>query len=706
MTYGVDTESVPIHSLKVADADSIKGWIVESCSMTLEKQHKPPTKSCPDKLRQDGYEHLVEKELNHRSISLAECRDWIVNKRCEYGTLVKSSGLSDSKNPRSGGLSDSKTFGRSGGLWSTNNKVEVDYPNRFTSMFSPKRYYKENCIIIDTKVYSHFNQSSPSNVLADMSECKYQDGSCPIKKNEIMIWDVNKDQKCQYISIGKLDGIMNNGLWINSKNQIALSLNKSKIVRDCNRDTSQGSSANADLIVSEEGFAVKEIQRLPSESRIPRSEGLIPQAQVSQSTNPSLQEMSTNPGLYQKEREEYYKRQREIQMDRELREQKDKEARDKYEADRKEFEKRREEKMKQYLEFEKRKKEKIERLAKASTSQAPLIVEKVENTTKRVKRSTNQSLEEPFPLPTYEEYSKIKNDCLLLPSYEVYLKSKDLEIKDFVQSKDLEVKDFEKQREACDTFPSYDEYVTKFAKYALEELENRKSGRGNRTRRQVYSDFQAAGEFQYLENKSNNLLRHTTEVMCDIFNEHTSLLETLIKENPRRYIQKQLNHSAIRVRSIDTNDDIIQVTFCKEIDDSDIEFVDLTHFDGFKTSLALTQGQIPIRIKQFGDKIWYYKNDPNDKVIFHEHILLDTKTNIEEELINEMREKADTSIQLHSNSQDGRSIWMVLSPKTFFDSRKNRNPRNRNPIFVRTKNHEDVELQDFRSEHRRSLVVD
>ncbi|CAP25731.1 Protein CBG05187 [Caenorhabditis briggsae] len=208
-------------------------------------------------------------------------------------------------------------------------------------------------------------------------------------------------------------------------------------------------------------------------------------------------------------------------------------------------------------------------------------------------------------------------------------------------------------------------------------------------------------------------------------------------------------NQTIRVKSIDTNDDIIQVTFCKEIDDSDIEFVDLTHFDGFKTSLALTQGQIPIRIKQFGDKIWYYKNDPSggiissslalhpmannvanfknfeefdlnfldDKVIFHEHILLDTKTNIEEELINEMREKADTSIQLHSNSQDGRSIWMVLSPKTFFksegsgnlrffDSRKNRNPRNRNSIFVRTKNHEDVELQDFRNEHRRSLVVD
>uniref|UniRef100_A0A1I7X619 Uncharacterized protein n=1 Tax=Heterorhabditis bacteriophora TaxID=37862 RepID=A0A1I7X619_HETBA len=59
----------------------------------------------------------------------------------------------------------------------------------------------------------------------------------------------------------------------------------------------------------------------------------------------------------------------------------------------------------------------------------------------------------------------------------------------------------------------------------------------------------------------------------------------------------------------------------------------------------------------------------------------------------------------------GRSIWMVFSPKTFFN-KENRNPRNRNPIFVRTKNHsqgedyQGVELQDFRNEHRRSLVVD
>lgn len=132
----------------------------------------------------------------------------------------------------------------------------------------------------------------------------------------------------------------------------------------------------------------------------------------------------------------------------------------------------------------------------------------------------------------------------------------------------------------------------------------------------------------------------------------------------------------------------------------------------------------------------------DNKVIFHEHILLDTKTNIEEELINEMREKADISIQLHSNSQDGmipheilddvdsffqkyfikiwriyvtigvtlfyifiiRSVWLILSPKTFFKSEGFVNRKFKNRNYTRGNN--DLELQEFNVNHRRSLVVD
>ena len=40
-----------------------------------------------------------------------------------------------------------------------------------------------------------------------------------------------------------------------------------------------------------------------------------------------------------------------------------------------------------------------------------------------------------------------------------------------------------------------------------------------------------------------------------MFNEHNEILEILLKENPKRFIQKALNHSAIDVKLI--KDEII-----------------------------------------------------------------------------------------------------------------------------------------------------
>ncbi|PIC42818.1 hypothetical protein B9Z55_009771 [Caenorhabditis nigoni] len=87
--------------------------------------------------------------------------------------------------------------------------------------------------------------------MAEMKNCKYQDGFCEIKKNEIITWDVNREQKCQYISIAILDGMYSNKLWVNNKNQIALNFQSDKTIQDC----------NSSLMISDEGFAVRRINR-------------------------------------------------------------------------------------------------------------------------------------------------------------------------------------------------------------------------------------------------------------------------------------------------------------------------------------------------------------------------------------------------------------------------------------------------------------
>ncbi|EFO83960.1 hypothetical protein CRE_17461 [Caenorhabditis remanei] len=730
-----------------------------------------------------GYEHMVEKELNNNPITLAECREMINSKKCGYGTL--SQGKSNS--------------------WSTNNKIEVDYPNRFTSFFTPKRYYKENCIVIETKVYSHFNQTKPTNVLADMNNCKYQDGFCEIKNNEIITWDVNKDQKCQYISIGILDGMYNNNLWVNNENQIALNFQTNKTIKDC----------NSDLTISDEGFAVKKINRSQYAPRqIPVAIPTYPQRQQQEDDRRRREQEETR----KREQEDARRREQEDRRREELRNQEDARRREhERQKHNEDFEKKKQEKLKKEEELEKKKQEKLKKLQEEAEMKELMKQRQGEDWTihdKSLKNGSNKANRtkreiadsaffQPLPLPEYNEYLKIKQDCENLPNYEAFRNSREgcdslTTYTDFINK----IANFEKEqhmnketwqplpfpgyeeylnikedcailptydeyktiRESCDAFPSYTEFIKRIANYELFETGKQ------RRKRELYSDFQAAGEFQYLENQSNNLLRHTTEVMCDIFNEQNEVLESLIRENPRRYIQKQLNHSAVKVRFIDSAQ-VVQVTFCKEIDEEDIDFIDITHFDGYKLSMALALGQIPIKIKSLGDKIWYFKNDYSggiisskpqlhpmidyrtnitnmkdfkefdlkfldDKVVFHEHILLDMKTNIEEELLDEIREKADVAIDIHASNQDStmpheilddvegffgkwwlriwrvgvtiavafvyifiaRTFWLILSPKTFID-KKNKRERN--------KQYEGLELRELvRRPTVASLTVD
>ncbi|ULU08452.1 hypothetical protein L3Y34_019563 [Caenorhabditis briggsae] len=644
----------------------------------------------------------------------------------------------------------------------------------------------------------------------DMNNCKYQDGFCEVKKNEIITWDVNRDQKCQYISIGILDGMYNNKLWVNNKNQIALNFQSNKTVQDC----------NSNLMISDEGFAVKRIERSQYSPRhIP-----IPIPSYSQQDIQRQRQQQEDDRRKREQEEQQRKREQE---DSRRREQEDIRKRDQEDARRRDqerqkqneadFEKRKQEKLKKEEELEKKKQEKtkkaqeeaerkeIEALRKLRKDEDWTVHDEKSKGVDKKSNRTKREIFQPLPLPNYDEYLKIKQDCDNLPSYEAFKNSREgcdslptytdfiNNIANYEKEQNLNLStdetwqplpfpgyeeylnikedcailpshdEYKTIRESCDAFPSYTEFIKRIANYELFETGKQ------RRKRELYSDFQAAGEFQYLENQSNNLLRHTAEVMCDIFNEQNEVLESLIRESPRRYIQKQLNHSAVKVRFIDTAE-VVQVTFCKEIDEEEIDFIDVTHFDGYKLSLALTLGQIPIKIKSLGDKIWYYKNDNfggvisskpqlhpmidyrtnitnmkdfkefdlkflDDKVVFHEHILLDLKTNIEEELIEEMREKSDVSIEVHASNQDStlpheilddvegffgkwwlriwrvgvtlpamfvylfiaRSFWMILSPKTFID-RKNRK---------RKREYEAVELREM--VHRpsiQSLTVD
>jgi hypothetical protein len=361
-----------------------------------------------------GYEHLVEKEVNNKEISPEECEEMMKNKYCEFGTLKKGEHS-----------------------YHTNNKVASEYPNRFTSLFKSKHYLKENCFLVETKVFSHYNQEHPVNALADMNKCKYLKGRCQIKPNEVTIWEVNQKQNCKFISMGVFDGYYSGDFWINHDNQIALNL------------------------LSEYSCACNDRVRLTSEG------------------------------------------------------------------------------------------------------------------------------------------------------------------------------------------------------YALKSV---------RAKRKVET-AQEAGELQYLENNFEKQTRHMAETFCRMFNNNNEVLEILLKENPKKFIQKALNHSAVDVKLL--NNSVIEVTFCKEINNNLIQFTDLNDYRDYT----------PIKIKTYNDKIWYLKDNVivdriedvtqneitnvknfeikeeyglqflNDKLIIKEHIF-NNRTNVEEELLAEMKQVSNVGIELKENEQN------------------------------------------------------
>ena len=73
--------------------------------------------------------------------------------------------------------------------------------------------------------------------------------------------------------------------------------------------------------------------------------------------------------------------------------------------------------------------------------------------------------------------------------------------------------------------------------------------------------------------------------------------------------------------------------------------------DVISDKLQLSDQNLDKNVTKLRNIKHYNLNFLNKKVIFKEHILIDAKTIIEEELIDEMRQKADVGIELKDHEQ-------------------------------------------------------
>ncbi|KMZ75581.1 hypothetical protein ZOSMA_11347G00010, partial [Zostera marina] len=145
-------------------------------------------------------------------------------KKCAYGKLVKGNKL-----------------------YQTQNTVEFDPPNRFTSFTGPRETLKRNCILLEITIFSHFNSTQAVSAAADLTHCQYDSGSCRPAINEFVRWEPNKEKNCKFIEFYKGPALTSENNLIVENLLLMLTFNRDNVETSCNNT----------YIISDQGLAWK-----------------------------------------------------------------------------------------------------------------------------------------------------------------------------------------------------------------------------------------------------------------------------------------------------------------------------------------------------------------------------------------------------------------------------------------------------------------
>ncbi|CAD6200273.1 unnamed protein product [Caenorhabditis auriculariae] len=169
------------------------------------------------------------------TVSLSDCQIMMNHKRCAHGELFFSNGI-----------------------FQTNNPHAVPWPTPpYWPFAEEKTFVSTNCIMLNTKVISHFDESTPSSPAGQMTACSYRDGFCNQREGAAFIWRPNPNQACRFVKFKVLSGFLSKNIWLGDEKEFALSFNASSLkVQDCGNT----------LILTDQGFAISPILRRKRDS--------------------------------------------------------------------------------------------------------------------------------------------------------------------------------------------------------------------------------------------------------------------------------------------------------------------------------------------------------------------------------------------------------------------------------------------------------
>uniref|UniRef100_A0A7I4XWY3 RNA-directed DNA polymerase n=1 Tax=Haemonchus contortus TaxID=6289 RepID=A0A7I4XWY3_HAECO len=144
-----------------------------------------------------------------------------------------------------------------GDTWATSNVLYISWPSAPFGCCSDHLASATNCYVIPTVIHMRHGSSFSDSPAGDLKHCSYSAGSCTLRDGSALVWTPNTEEQCQFVPVTKMSGHSVGDIWISDSKEFALSWrNTSSQIQDCGRD----------LTISDQGYALASITKVPRQS--------------------------------------------------------------------------------------------------------------------------------------------------------------------------------------------------------------------------------------------------------------------------------------------------------------------------------------------------------------------------------------------------------------------------------------------------------
>uniref|UniRef100_A0A915DTD0 Uncharacterized protein n=1 Tax=Ditylenchus dipsaci TaxID=166011 RepID=A0A915DTD0_9BILA len=163
-------------------------------------------------------DRFAKESTEMESVTVEECRRMIQHKTCRHGQLRSAQKLSQ-----------------------TTNKVEVEFPGKFMSIFKGEQTTEvSNCYTSGISV-SHSHNQPIAWPLSNTAHCWLKDGHCSLEDQSVTVWTPPTNTSlCKYSKMASWEGNVNaeDNSWTSTSGEFVLTFTpKHEMVqRDCKTD--------------------------------------------------------------------------------------------------------------------------------------------------------------------------------------------------------------------------------------------------------------------------------------------------------------------------------------------------------------------------------------------------------------------------------------------------------------------------------------